>query len=348
MMMGANTAISVATSAGAGPGSAEGLPGPERSGGFPAALSAATAGKPREAVGDRDPRAAASDPALAAALAALLSVIAPDSVGASAEAGAESGALEGEASNGAMLSRDLLATGAIKPQSDVQPGDALDLQFADLTGEDLASAGIADDLVQQMSLELAAARDAAAPGLRGAMDLRTLTGAEGTTSVHGAQGLAPSTASSAATAAAAAAAAAGQALRTPVGNPRWADELGSRLVMMTTRGQNEGSLTLAPEHLGPLEVRISMQQNTANVWFGAQHAETRAALAEALPRLREMLADAGLSLGQSGVSHEAPRQGADAAPGRMATHGGDADLAPAQSAPQTVRHAVSALLDLYA
>src|SRR5690606_1191263 len=103
MMMGANTAINIATRAGPGPGSAEGSPGPERSGGFPAALSAATAAKPREAVGDRDPRAAASDPGLAAALAALLSVIAPDSAGVGAEAGAESGALEDGVSGGTRL-----------------------------------------------------------------------------------------------------------------------------------------------------------------------------------------------------------------------------------------------------
>src|SRR5690606_41281170 len=87
--------------------------------------------------------------------------------------------------------------------------------------------------------------------------------------------------------------------------------------MMTTRGQHEGSLRLAPEDLGPLEVRISLQQSTAHVWFGAQHADTRAALAEALPRLREMFAEAGLSLGHGGVSQEAPgRRAGESAPAR--------------------------------
>lgn len=98
-------------------------------------------------------------------------------------------------------------------------------------------------------------------------------------------------------------------LHNSVGTPRWADELGTRIALMSLRGQQEGSLNLTPEHLGPLEVRVSVNQNTANVWFGAQHADTRAALAEALPRLRELMADAGLVLGHAGVSHEAPRQG---------------------------------------
>jgi flagellar hook-length control protein FliK len=99
-----------------------------------------------------------------------------------------------------------------------------------------------------------------------------------------------------------------QTVHNPVGSPRWADELGSRMMLMTVRGQHEGSLSLTPEHLGPLEVRVSVNQGTANVWFGAQHADTRAALAEALPRLRELFADAGLMLGHAGVSQEAPRQ----------------------------------------
>ncbi len=99
-----------------------------------------------------------------------------------------------------------------------------------------------------------------------------------------------------------------QTLQAPVGTPRWADELGSRLVLMSLRGQHEGSLNLTPEHLGPLEVRVGVNQGTASVWFGSQHADTRAALTEALPRLRELMASAGLNLGQTGVSQQAPRQ----------------------------------------
>lgn len=102
------------------------------------------------------------------------------------------------------------------------------------------------------------------------------------------------------------------AVKHGVGSAGWADEVGSRLVMMSLRGQHEGSLTLSPEHLGPLEVRISVSQDRADVWFGAQHADTRAALADALPRLRELFAASGLSLGQTGVSQDMPRQDARA------------------------------------
>lgn len=144
-----------------------------------------------------------------------------------------------------------------------------------------------------------------------------------------------------------AATSAAQLLRSQVGSPRWAEELGSRLVLMSSRGQHEGSLTLSPEHLGPLEVRISVQQNNAQVWFGAQHADTRAALAEALPRLREMFAEAGLSLGQAGVSQEAPRRQADPLAADASFRGEDG-MTPAEPAPVALRPLSSALLDLYA
>lgn len=136
-------------------------------------------------------------------------------------------------------------------------------------------------------------------------------------------------------------------LRSAVGSPRWAEELGSRLVLMSTRGHQEGSLTLSPEHMGPLEVRISVNQNTAHVWFGAQHADTRAALAEALPRLREMFAEAGMSLGQAGVSQEAPRR---QLPEIIEAAAGDPVERDDTSASleASTRSISSALLDLYA
>jgi flagellar hook-length control protein FliK len=137
-------------------------------------------------------------------------------------------------------------------------------------------------------------------------------------------------------------------IREPVGSPRWADEVGSRLMMMSVRGQQEGSLTLTPEHLGPLEVQINVSKDTANVWFGAQHADTRAALTDAMPRLRELLAASGLSLGQSGVSEQAPRRSAgDFATGRSG--GAGAELANvAEAAPVAWRPLRSGLIDTYA
>ncbi len=79
------------------------------------------------------------------------------------------------------------------------------------------------------------------------------------------------------------------------------------LTWMTQNGLQTGSLRVSPEHLGPVEVQISVQNGDASVWFGATHPDTRAALEQALPRLREMFAGQGMTLTDSGVSRESPR-----------------------------------------
>lgn len=97
-------------------------------------------------------------------------------------------------------------------------------------------------------------------------------------------------------------------MHSTVGTRAWADELGQQISWMTDRGQHAASLRLSPEHLGPLEIQISIQDDKASVWFGAAHADTRSAIENALPRLREMLASQGLALNDFGVFKEPPRQ----------------------------------------
>jgi flagellar hook-length control protein FliK len=96
-------------------------------------------------------------------------------------------------------------------------------------------------------------------------------------------------------------------IHTPVGSAAWADEVGTRVVMMTEAGNHTASLKLSPEHLGPLEINITVRDDKASVWFGAAHADTRAAIETALPRLREMFEAQGLSLADAGVFREPPR-----------------------------------------
>ncbi len=96
-------------------------------------------------------------------------------------------------------------------------------------------------------------------------------------------------------------------INTPVGTPAWQDDLGTQLTWMAINGREAASLRLSPEHLGPLEVRISVREGEASVYFGASNPETRSALEQSLPRLRELLASQGLVLADAGVSRDAPR-----------------------------------------
>jgi flagellar hook-length control protein FliK len=130
----------------------------------------------------------------------------------------------------------------------------------------------------------------------------------------------------------------------PVGSQGWAEEIGSRLTLMTQKGEHTASLRLSPEHLGPLEVRISMRDDQASVWFGAAHADTRAAIEHALPKLRDMFTAQGMSLTDAGVFREPPRQ-------QMPAFASSANSPAAPDAGETVSAPVQVklgLLDAYA
>jgi flagellar hook-length control protein FliK len=129
-----------------------------------------------------------------------------------------------------------------------------------------------------------------------------------------------------------------------VGSAAWADEIGTRVVMMTEAGNRTASLKLSPEHLGPLEINITVRDEKASVWFGAAHADTRAAIETALPRLREMFEAQGLSLADAGVFREPPREQAVVKTNAMGAEQGDA---PDEGATVTT-HARLGLVDAYA
>ena len=135
-------------------------------------------------------------------------------------------------------------------------------------------------------------------------------------------------------------------LRAPVGTHAWTRQLSDELAWMMQQGKDSASLKLSPEHLGPLEVRISMREGEASVWFGATQSDTRNALEQALPRLREMFASQGLALADAGVFKEAPRQQGRMPGGNSTGNGIDAAT---EITPSSRTSLVSArLLDTYA
>ncbi len=130
----------------------------------------------------------------------------------------------------------------------------------------------------------------------------------------------------------------------PVGSQHWPDQLGAQLTMIAHRGEHVAALKLSPEHLGPLEVRITTQDDKTTVWFGATHAETRAALEQALPRLRELFAAQGMNLTDAGVHREPPRDNSRVFVARSKDDTAAGDTAVAGSAAVTR----VGLLDAYA
>jgi len=94
----------------------------------------------------------------------------------------------------------------------------------------------------------------------------------------------------------------------PVGHAGWDAAFSQRVAWVATNTQQVAHLQLNPPNLGPMEIRISLSSDQANAAFTSPHAAVRDAIEAALPRLREMLADNGLSLGNVNVSSQSFQQ----------------------------------------
>ena len=105
----------------------------------------------------------------------------------------------------------------------------------------------------------------------------------------------------------------------PVANGGWPHAVAAQVHWFVSNDIQSATLRLSPEHLGPVEVRIDVHDSQVNVNFSAAHADTRAALEQTVPRLREIFAGSGLTLGQANVQQD-PRPGSQssATPGRPA------------------------------
>lgn len=88
----------------------------------------------------------------------------------------------------------------------------------------------------------------------------------------------------------------------------WGRVLSSRVVWMAREGVQQAELRLNPANLGPVEVKLHMNNEQVSVAFVAQHAATRDALEQALPRLRESFQENGMDLANADVSEQAHEQ----------------------------------------
>jgi flagellar hook-length control protein FliK len=100
------------------------------------------------------------------------------------------------------------------------------------------------------------------------------------------------------------AAVASDAIEARVGAPTWSEGLGQKVVWMVGQQRHSAEIQLNPPNLGPLEVKLTVSQDQVSASFVSHHADVRNAIEAALPRLREMLADSGITLGNVSVGAE--------------------------------------------
>lgn len=97
-------------------------------------------------------------------------------------------------------------------------------------------------------------------------------------------------------------------INTPVTSRAWGDEFNQKVTWLATQHEQSAELHLNPPHLGPLDVVIKVSGDQATALFTSQHAAVRDAVEQALPKLREMMADNGIMLGNAMVSDQSPKE----------------------------------------
>jgi len=94
----------------------------------------------------------------------------------------------------------------------------------------------------------------------------------------------------------------------PVGQPKWGGEFAQKVVWLSSQQHQVAEIRLNPAHLGPVEVMLSITQDQATAQFSSPHLAVREAIEQALPRLREMMAENGITLGNVMVGSDSFQQ----------------------------------------
>ena len=91
---------------------------------------------------------------------------------------------------------------------------------------------------------------------------------------------------------------------TGLGQAGWAQEMGDKLSWMAGNGRQQADLVLNPPQLGRIEVSMVIEGDNVSATFASANATVREALENSMSRLREVLADAGVALGDAHVGSE--------------------------------------------
>ncbi len=141
------------------------------------------------------------------------------------------------------------------------------------------------------------------------------------------------------------------AIEARVGERGWDQGLGDKMVWMAGQKQQVAELHLNPPDLGPLKITLTLNNDQATAQFVSAHATVRDAIETAMPRLREMLADSGITLGNASVGTDAFREQAQPQQESRAYAGGPAAAAADPGAvsrgEQLLRHS-RGLVDTFA
>lgn len=93
----------------------------------------------------------------------------------------------------------------------------------------------------------------------------------------------------------------------PVQDQRWQKAFSQRVVW-TVGNVQSAQLRLNPAELGRIDIQVNIDNDKANVVFTTQQGAVKEAIEQALPRLREMLAEQGVDLEKAEIFHDSFNQ----------------------------------------
>ena len=103
--------------------------------------------------------------------------------------------------------------------------------------------------------------------------------------------------------------------------PQWPEQMVQDIRQSASAALDNLTLTLTPERLGPLQIRLETQDGVTHVHIVTETPEAARAMAEAQPRLAEAMARAGLEMGSQSTTTTGGSGGAAG----FGTTGGDAN-----------------------
>jgi hypothetical protein len=144
-------------------------------------------------------------------------------------------------------------------------------------------------------------------------------------------------------------------MQMPAGTPptakNWGRAVADKVIIAASQNLRVANIQLDPPELGALQVRLQVvgPDQQMSVSFTSPHAAVRDVLEQQLPRLREMLEEQGINLGESSVNDQKNQSNKESEAGNAsgsANYVGHSDSEPAANSLNT--QGTLALVDFYA
>lgn len=97
----------------------------------------------------------------------------------------------------------------------------------------------------------------------------------------------------------------------PVTQSTWGDKVSDKVMWLANQKIQYAEIHITPAELGPVEVKINVQNDQATVTFNSQHQGVRELLELNVNRLREMMGENGVDLAHVDVSDHSSQQRGD-------------------------------------